>query len=89
MYSYHGADYSYDYSDYDHIRTCDRESDGNDIKGVYDTTGNKQSNGEVGMSSGYGWCVSENALAPIYHHRTCERNFLTWDCNEYQAANYK
>jgi hypothetical protein len=89
--SYHGSDYSYNSSDLRKLYACDRESDSNKVKGVYDTDGNRQQDGAVHDNDGSngncasGYANSDDGL--IDHHRTCERATLTsWDCDNYVAV---
>ena len=52
VYSYQGDDYSYDYNSKTYMRACDRESDGNEVKGNYDFNGSGDTNGSAWDSDG-------------------------------------
>jgi hypothetical protein len=85
--SYQGDDYAYDYSAARYIAACDREADGNEVKGVYDFNNSGGSNGSVLDSDGSnGNCASRNTGGTIYRHRTCEAiNFWPDNCGNWVA----
>jgi hypothetical protein len=85
--SYHNEDFSYDYASRTALRTCDQESDSNRTKGGWATS---PTGGEVGAvvdaDGANGICASSGAGAVIRRHHTCERNHITWDCDNWQAT---
>jgi hypothetical protein len=86
VYSSHGDDFSYDHNARSRLGNCDQESDSNHTKGLYDyDTANEASNGEIEDSTGNdGNCGQSGALAQaILRHRTCERNLVSWDCDNW------
>ncbi len=85
--SWQGDDYSYDYNSKTYIKACDKESDGNEVKGVYDFNNSGDSNGSALDSDGNnGVCGSKNTSGTIVRHRTCEAiNFWPDNCGSWQA----
>jgi len=83
--STHGSDYSEDYQS-NRLQNCDRESDSNHTQGVYDFDANTGGgDGDIEDSNGNnGDCAQTGELrATIKRHRTCERNLLAWDCDNW------
>ena len=85
--SYQGSDFAYDYNSKTYISACDQESDGNEVKGVYDFNNSGGSNGSALDSDGSnGACASRNTGGTIYRHRTCEAiNFWPDNCGNWVA----
>jgi hypothetical protein len=86
VFSYHGDDYSYDYNNLRALANCDQESDSNHTKGLYDyDTSTSGSDGEIEDSNGAnGDCAQSGALSrDILRHRTCEKNNISWDCDNW------
>jgi hypothetical protein len=85
--SWQGDDYSYDYNSRVYLKTCDMESDGNEVKGVYDSNNSGDPSGYVLDSDGNnGVCGSKNTGIIIVRHRTCEAiNFWPDNCGNWQA----
>lgn len=89
--SYHGSDYSQDYTGpfgpSTGFKTCDMESDNNKTKGGYATSPTGSEVGSVGDNDGAnGVCASTSSAAKIRRHHTCEKNLLSWDCDNWQAT---
>jgi hypothetical protein len=87
--SYHGSDYSQDYNSYDNLRACDREADSNIVKGGWSHQYSGGQDGSITDGDGAnGVCASAGTLSsdPIRRHQTCEKNFLAWDCDTWQAT---
>lgn len=88
--SYHGSDYSEDYNNLRALRSCDREADSNRVKGVYDFDTTGGGNGEIEDTDGSnGNCASTGTSQNISRHRTCEKNHIAWDCDNYQNTSGK
>lgn len=88
--SEHGADYSEDYNSLRALRSCDRESDSNRVKGVYDFDTTGGGNGEIEDTDGSnGNCASTPTSESILRHRTCETATFGWDCDNYQNTSGK
>ncbi len=83
--SEHGSDFSLASPDGTTFTTCDVESDGNPVKGVYDLdTSTSEGDGAIEDQDGAGGTCARLAVeGVILRHRTCERNHLTWDCDNW------
>lgn len=89
--SYHGNDYSYDFSSFKKLRTCDREADNNRTKGGWSATQNGSEDGSASDSDGANNACGETGLPGtegpyIIKHHTCEKNHLTWNCGNWQLT---
>jgi len=85
--SYQGDDYSYDYNSKTYMKACDKESDGNEVKGNYDFNSSGDTNGSAIDSDGNnGVCGARNTGGTVARHRTCEAiNFWPDNCGNWQA----
>ncbi|MGH9185700.1 MAG: hypothetical protein ACRD0U_07805 [Acidimicrobiales bacterium] len=83
--SEHGSDFSLASTDGRTLTTCDAEGDGNPVKGVYDLdTSTSDGNGAIEDQDGAGGtCAQLEVEGVILRHRTCERNHLAWDCDNW------
>jgi hypothetical protein len=85
--SRHGDDYSYGAPDGRTFTVCDKEPDGNPVRGVFDfDTATPGGDGALDDLDGAGGtCASIKVNERIVRHRTCERNYLAWDCGNWTA----
>jgi len=86
--SFHGSDYSQDYSAKTRLRACDLESDSNQVKGGWSTSLTAGETGSVTDSDGAnGVCATGGPGAgTIKRHHTCEKNLFSWDCDNWQTT---
>jgi hypothetical protein len=85
--SVHGKDYSLGSADGHSLTTCDRERDGNPVRGVYSYFDPATGYGDVVIEDpdGVGGkCATITTDRTILRHRTCERNSFAWDCDNWQ-----
>lgn len=83
---YQGGDYAEDFSGQSRLRACDREGDGNGVKGGARTT--VGSSYEIKDPNGYGGVCGETArLGEIYRIRVCEIKAgpLPDDCSDWKT----
>lgn len=83
--SVHGSDQSTVDSSGTSFITCDLERDGNPVRGVYDfDTATSGGDGAMEDLDGAGGrCARIETPQAIVRHRTCERNHVTWDCDNW------
>lgn len=83
--SFHGRDRSTSEADGTALVTCDLERDGNPVKGVYDfDTATSGGDGAIEDLDGAGGrCARIETRRVIVRHRTCERNHVAWDCDNW------
>lgn len=87
VYSYHGADWTRDYNGRQNFENCDNESDSNITKGLVDNDGSGGSANSVTDGNGSGnTCASSPAGFTIARHRTCEKNNIAWDCDNWVST---
>lgn len=85
--SYHGNDTTVDYNGRANFENCDNEADSNITKGLVDNDASGGSANSVTDGNGSGnTCASSAAGFAIVRHRTCEKNNLAWDCDNWVAT---
>lgn len=86
--SVHGRDRSVSSPDGKVLVTCDLEPDGNPVKGVYafDVATDESDGAIEDLDGAGGTCARIETSRAIVRHRTCERNHLAWDCDNWVDA---
>jgi hypothetical protein len=85
--SRHGSDYT-EVAGPRFAVTCDKESDGNRVKGDLSRTTTGGANASVFDSDGNNAnCGQLESPFVVRRHHTCERNVLTWDCDNWVVHN--
>ncbi|SFD62914.1 hypothetical protein [Streptomyces aidingensis] len=87
LYSYNGADYSYDFNNRNDIETCDKESDSTGVKAVYEYGSNNDTDSVKDGDGNNDHCAREGAPGTnkINGHKTCETpNFWPDSCGNWQ-----
>lgn len=81
--SRHGSDYT-EVAGPTFVTACDKESDSNRVKGGWSYSNGGGEQASVGDSDGNNAnCGNRQADRRVERHHTCERNVLTWDCDNW------
>lgn len=86
-YSNHGSDWTRDYNARLNFQNCDNEADSNITKGLVDNDGSGGLANSVTDGNGSGNnCASSPAGFTIARHRTCERNNVARDYDNWVST---